>query len=104
MGRVLLLLLGFLAGCTATPPGVRPVAAGGSRADGIVTMASTSTIYNPVAPDWRVAEAKAARQCRSWGHSGANRFRGWQEACRVYDLYGRCTGTTTTRFYGCVED
>ena len=92
-----------LAACAGTPPGVRPVAAGGSRADGIVTMASTSTIYNPVVPDWRVGAAKAARQCRSWGQSGASRFSGWQEACRVYDLHGRCTGTTTTRFYSCEE-
>ena len=103
MRPVLILLLGLLAACTSTPPGVRPVAAGSSRANGIVTMASTSTIYNPVAPDWRVGEAKAARQCRGWGHSGANRFSGWQEACRVYDIHGRCTGTTTTRFYSCDE-
>ena len=54
MRPALLLLLG-LAACAGTPPGVRPVPAGGSRADGIVTMASTSTIYNPVTPDWRSA-------------------------------------------------
>jgi hypothetical protein len=103
MRPALLLLLVVLAACSGTPPGVRPVAAGRSRADGIVTMASTGTIYNPVSPDWRVAEVKAARQCRGWGLSGANRFSGWQEACRVYDLHGRCTGTTTTRFYSCVD-
>ena len=57
MRPALLLLLG-LAACAGTPPGVRPVPAGGSRADGIVTMASTSTIYNPVTPDWRAAEAE----------------------------------------------
>ena len=102
MRPALLLLLG-LAACAGTPPGVRPVPAGGSRADGIVTMASTSTIYNPVTPDWRSAEARAARQCRSWGQPRAARFSGWQEACRVYDIYGRCTGTTTTRFYRCDE-
>jgi hypothetical protein len=104
MRLVLLLFLGLLAACTGTPPGVRPVAAGVSRADGIVTMASTGTIYNPVSPDWRVAEAKASRQCRRWGHPDASSFAGWQEACRVYDIHGRCTRTTVTRFYSCDAD
>jgi hypothetical protein len=101
MRPALLLFLGLLAACSGPAPGVRPVPAGGSRADGIVTMASTGTIYNPVSPDWRVAEAKAARQCRTWGHARRSRFSGSQEACRAYDLHGRCTATTTTRFYAC---
>ena len=104
MRYLLLLLLGLLTACGSSPPGVRPTAAGGSRADGIVTMASTGTIYNPVSPDWRVGETKAARQCRGWGYRGANSFSGWQEACRVYDLHGRCTATTVTRFYTCDAD
>ncbi|WP_297977151.1 YecR family lipoprotein [uncultured Amaricoccus sp.] len=101
MRPVLILLL--LAACGGTPPGVKPVPAGHSRADGIVTMASTGTIYNPVSADWREAEARASRQCRGWGHPGGSRFSGWQEACRVYDLHGRCTGATTTRFYSCTD-
>ncbi len=101
--RLALLFALCLAACAGMPPGVRPVPAGGSRPDGIVTMASTSTIYNPVAPDWRAAEADASRQCRRWGHPGGSRLAGWQEACRVYDIHGRCTGTTTTRFYNCDE-
>jgi hypothetical protein len=93
--------LGLLAACSSTPPGVRPVKAGVSRADGIVTMESTGTIYNPVSADWQVAQSKATRQCRSWGYDGDSNFSGWQEACRAYDIYGRCTGTKVTRFYSC---
>jgi len=104
MRYVLSLSLALLAACGSTPPGVRPIPAGGSRADGIVTMASTGTIYNPVSSDWSGAQAKASRQCRGWGYRDADSFSGWQQACRVYDLHGRCTGTTVTRFYSCQTD
>ncbi len=100
MRIALLACFGFLAAC-ATQPGVRPVAGGVSRADGIVTMVSTGTIYNPVSPDWREAQATATHRCHNWGYHGFSSFAGWQEACRAYDLYGRCTGTSVTRFYSC---
>jgi hypothetical protein len=91
-----------LAACSGQPAGVRPIDAGGSRADGIVTMASTGTLYNPVSPDWREAAAAASRRCRSWGYRGGPAtFAGWQEACRIYDRHGRCFRTVTTRFYSC---
>ncbi len=101
MRAALLLCLGLLAACAGTPPGVKPVPGGVSRADGIVTMVSTGTIFNPVSPDWRPAQAAASRQCKSWGFERAEAFAGWQESCRAYDLYGRCTGTRVTRFYPC---
>lgn len=101
--RYLLIAAVFAAaGCAGNPPGVKPTFAGGSRTDGIVTMASTGTIYNPVAPDWRHATDEAGRRCRAWGYEGAGSFSGWQDACRAYDLYGRCTSTVVTRFYPCV--
>jgi hypothetical protein len=101
MRTVLLLLL--LTACTPTPPGPRPAPSGGSRDDGLVTYASTSTIWNPAGADWRVAQSAADRRCRGWGHAGAGSFAGWQGACREYDLYGRCVRSTTTRFYPCSE-
>jgi hypothetical protein len=91
----------LLAACQSTPQGVRPVAGGVSRADGIVTMESAGTIWNPVTADWREAEAAADRRCRRWGYDGAASYAGWQEACRQYDLHGRCVRSLVTRFYPC---
>ena len=97
-----LIVLPLLAACaTSHPAGVKPVPAGDSRADGIVTMSSTGTLYNPVSADWREAEATADRKCRAWGYSGAGSYAGWQEACRIYDFHGRCASTKVTRFYPC---
>jgi hypothetical protein len=98
--RTLALML-LLAACAAPPEGPRPTPSGGSRADGLVTYASTSTIWNPAGPDWRVAQSAAERRCRAWGHAGAGAFAGWQETCRGYDLHGRCVRTRVTRFYPC---
>lgn len=99
--RLALLLCLAVAACATRPEGVRPVAAGESRADGIVTMASSGTIWNPVDPDWREAQAAADRRCRSWGYPGADSYSGWQDTCREYDLWGRCTKNRVTRFYSC---
>lgn len=92
-----------LAACASQPRGPAPVAAGESRKDGIITMASTGTLYNPVSADWRPAEAVAERRCHRWGYNGSARFSGWQEACRAYDIHGRCAGTIVTRFYSCSD-
>ena len=67
-------------------------------------MASNGTLYNPVAADWTVAAAAADRRCRRWGHDGSTQFSGWQEACRQYDIHGRCVRTTVTRFYSCADE
>ncbi len=100
--RLALALLLVLAACAAPrPEGVRPVAAGESRADGIVTMSSAGTIWNPVDADWRVAQAAADRRCRTWGYAGAESYAGWQETCRAWDRHGRCIKTRVTRFYSC---
>jgi hypothetical protein len=102
MRFALVIALSLLSACASQPDGVRPDYAGGSRADGIVTMASTGTLYNPVSPDWREAADTASRRCRSWGYrDGPATFAGWQEACRIYDRHGRCFRTVVTRFYSC---
>ena len=99
--RGALLPAALLAACAGTQPGGPSRSGRREPADGIVTMASVGTIYNPVSPDWRVAQATADRQCRAWGYDGAGSFSGWQEACRIYDFHGRCASTKVTRFYPC---
>jgi hypothetical protein len=99
--RLVVLIFLALGACSARPEGVRPAAAGDSRADGIVTMASSGTIWNPVDADWRVAQSAADRRCRAWGYARADSYAGWQESCREYDLHGRCVRNRVTRFYPC---
>lgn len=92
----------LLAACAGTETaGVKPRPAGESAADGIVTMSSTGTLYNPVSADWGDAAVAAERRCRALGYDGAGSFAGWQEACRGYDFHGRCVSTKVTRFYPC---
>jgi YecR-like lipoprotein len=93
MRSVLVLLL--LAACAG--PDHRIVAGRG----GVVAMASDGTIWNPVGPDWREGQAAAERRCRTRGYDGADSFSGWREACRGYDLHGRCVATRVTRYYTC---
>lgn len=90
----------LLAGCAGQQPVVQPTERGSSRADGIVAMTSTATPFQPVQPDWAAAADAAARRCRSWGHAGQS-LAGWRDACRVWDRWGRCTETRTTRYYDC---
>ena len=99
LALALTLVLAACAGARHEP--VQPVAAGESRADGIVTMAAAGTIWNPVDPDWRRAQAAADSRCRTWGHEGAESYAGWQETCRAWDRYGRCVKDRVTRFYPC---
>jgi hypothetical protein len=54
-----------------------------------------------VSPDWRAAQSAAERRCRTRGYDGAGSFAGWREACRGYDLAGRCVTTRVTRYYPC---
>ena len=96
-------LLG-LAGCAGSPgPVVTAHESGGSRADGIVTMTSTRFLYNPVQPNDAVTARSADKRCRAWGHDGAAYFAGDQEACEIYDFYGRCARSAVTRFYSCSD-
>lgn len=95
----LILVLG-LAGC-AVQPVVKPVVSGGNRADGIVTMSSNASLFQPVRPNWSEAEATAARQCGRWGYDGPHRFAGDRDACQAYDWYGHCIRSVVTRFYDC---
>ncbi|TPE53508.1 YecR family lipoprotein [Amaricoccus solimangrovi] len=95
--------LTLLAGCAAPAPVVTPRVSGGNPADGIVTLASTRTLFDPVEPDWRAALATADNQCRADGRAPPARFAGEQTSCELYDRGGRCLRATRTRFYSCGE-
>lgn len=95
--------LTLLAGCAQSGPVVTPRVSGGNPADGIVTLASTRTLFNPVRPDWGAALATADAQCRDDGRAAPALFAGDQEACELYDRAGRCLRATVTRFYTCGE-
>lgn len=101
MRAAIIACLTLLAGCAQPGPVVTPRVSGGNPADGIVTLASTRTLFNPVEPDWRAALSTADRQCRADGNASPARFAGDQEACELYDRRGRCLRATVTRFYSC---
>lgn len=89
-----------LAACAGPQPVFHPTERGSSRADGIVAMTATATLYQPVRPDWATADAAADARCRSWGHDG-QKLAGWRETCRMWDRWGRCLTTRVTRYYDC---
>lgn len=93
-------VLVLLAACAGDAV-VKPVPSGSNRADGIVTMSSQASIYQPVQPDWSGAHDRAARQCRGWGHRSPPVLAGSKEECLFWDSWGRCAQSTTTRFYSC---
>lgn len=93
-------VLGILAGCAA-PAVVRPIQTAGNRTDGVVTMSSIASIFQPTPPDWRDADDRVARQCRGWGYRAGHSFTGDREKCLAYDRNGRCVRTQVRRFYQC---
>lgn len=81
---------------------MRPVEAQGNRADGIVTMSSNGSLFQPTPPDWRAAEAgTVVRRCRAWGYRGEPEFTGDHRKCLAWDRNGRCVRDQTRRFYQC---
>lgn len=103
MRLAILVSLMLFAGCAARTPVVTPHLSGAGPADGIVTLASTRTLFNPVRPDWGAAFVTADGACHAQGRDGPARFAGDQQACEIYDRAGRCVRTTVTRFYSCGE-
>ncbi|PZQ47000.1 MAG: hypothetical protein DI556_18605 [Rhodovulum sulfidophilum] len=101
MRAALIACLALVAGCAAPGPVVTPRVSGGNPTDGIVTLASTRTYFNPVRPDWGAALATADARCVADGRDPPARFAGDQEACELYDRAGRCLRATVTRFYQC---
>jgi hypothetical protein len=98
-GAALALLV--LTGCASGRPVITPSESGGLKADGVVSMSSTVSLFHPFKPDWRVAQTGAAKRCRSWGFTGAKSFTGSRELCTAWDRHGRCMESQLTRYYEC---
>lgn len=94
--------LGLLAACAGPDPVVSPVPGPENRADGIVTMSSNGSLFQPTPPDWRRAEAgPVAKRCRAWGFRGGHTFTGDTRRCLAWDRNGRCVRDEVRRYYQC---
>jgi len=90
--------LALLAGCAVTKI---PVAAGGSRADGTVTMAFQYGGFER--PSWNLDQTRqaAASKCAAWGYADAQVFGSQMQNCMAWNAYG-CIAWTVTIPYQCV--
>jgi hypothetical protein len=96
-----LLAVLFLVACTSSRPIIRPTESGGSKADGVVSMSSTVSLFHPFQPDWSVAQEGAGKRCDAWGYAAPPTFTGTREFCQAWDKHGRCIQTQLTRYYTC---
>lgn len=91
----------FVSACSGGDRVIKPDLSGGSKADGVVSMSSTVSLFHPFEPDWNVAHEGAAKRCRSWGYKSQPTFTGTREFCQAWDKHGRCMETQLTRYYEC---
>lgn len=78
-----------------------PVATGGSKSDGIVTMSySANTLHSPKV-NWLKAAGEAAERCKAWGYKSAEPFGGASRECVRYHPSGRCRTEKVSISYQC---
>ena len=99
MRIAILLALALLAGCETIKV---PMATGGSRADGIITMAYEYGMFQKPMVDWTQSDNTATRRCQRWGYATAERFEGTLSQCTYFGQYG-CERWRVTTEYQCVE-
>ncbi|MEM8572359.1 MAG: YecR family lipoprotein [Pseudomonadota bacterium] len=96
-----LLAVVFLAACAGSDKVISPTQSGGSKADGVVSMSSTVSLFHPFEPDWLMAHEGAAKRCSRWGYKAPPTFTGTREFCQAWDKHGRCMEAQLTRYYQC---
>lgn len=95
---VILVIAGiFLAGCAAPKTWV---ATGGSRADGVVTLAYDEGLFESAVVDEQQAIREARSRCAVWGYTGAVAFGGAISTCLDSDCYSR----RISKDYQCTND
>jgi hypothetical protein len=95
---VILVIAGiFLAGCAAPKTWV---ATGGSRADGVVSLAYDVGMFESAVTDEQQAIREATSRCAVWGYTGAVAFGGTVSTCINSD----CSISRVTKDYQCTND
>jgi hypothetical protein len=95
------LLAPFLLVACAVPK--TPVALGGSRADGTVSMGYNVGAFEKPIVDHSQALAEAITRCKAWGYDAAEAFGGEKHQCNAFNGYGDCVNTTITNDYQCTK-
>lgn len=98
---VMALFAGVLVGC-ATPK--TWVATGGSRADGVVSLAYEYGVFEAPEVNEQQAVTEAAARCAVWGYTHAVAFGGEVRSCSSPDGFGGCNLWRVTKDYQCTGD
>lgn len=78
-----------------------PVATGGSKSDGIVTMSYQYGSMEIPEIDWVAVDASALTSCKSWNYTKATAFGGSTSRCTSYSINYGCTTTQVDIKYQC---
>jgi hypothetical protein len=87
----------LLAGCAAPKTWV---ATGGSRADGVVSLAYDVGMFESAVTDEQQAIREATSRCAVWGYTGAVAFGGTISTCVNSD----CSISRVTKDYQCINN
>ncbi len=91
---------GLTACAVNTPVDMTPT--GGSKADGTVLLSyQFNTVQRPVI-NWPAETEKAARKCRAWGYSSAERFGGTRTRCVDFNEFG-CSWYEGVAVFQCLD-
>lgn len=83
-----------------------PIATGGSKADGIVTMAYDYRFGEQVTADWSAAREEATKRCAAWGYTKTEEFAGVSDRCNQLGtgmFAGSCMSGVVSKNYQCLE-
>jgi hypothetical protein len=77
------------------------VPVGGSRADGVVTLAYQYGMFQKPVVDYDQAVHTAAARCAAWGYSNAEPFGSSLSNCTAVNGYGACIAWRVSVSYQC---
>ena len=73
--------IAMLTACGGPPVTKVPIAYGGSKADGNITLGYDEGAYETVNVDWIAGEANALKRCQAWGYNRVDSFAGNKQEC-----------------------